>query len=65
MENIKVIREDELGVVVAAKKTRCPKCKYYQKSFEWCMKNCKCSVSERYLTEEEEKEYYSLKKNRL
>ena len=60
MSEFKVIREDKYGVFVEDFLTnnRCLKCKHYTKRIACA--NCK--LGGRYLTEQEEQEYYSAKK---
>lgn len=61
MSEFKVIKETIFGVIVEKGERSCKKCKYFEKSFDWCAQNCECDTLERYLTESEEQEYYSSK----
>ena len=59
----KVIEETMFGVIVPKPDKGCKCCKYFEKPFDWCFYNCECDKLERYLTEQEEQEYYSSKKD--
>jgi len=59
MSEIKVIREDEFGVLVEQEAPKCKQCKLNNDDITVCL-SISCTGG-RYLTEEEEKEYYSAK----